>query len=404
MSIGPAHLYGVGGIPPERGVVTWGTRHTTVDYPPLALYELTIAGTVYRWFSPEFQDSTWLTVAMKLPVLCAEAILALLLWRVVRRRHGEPAGRFAVMAFWANPAMILAGSVLGYLDPLMALPAIGAVVAAVAGQPIVAGVLFAAACMTKAQAVFIAPVVALAVWNASPVRRLVNSAAAAIAAVLTSALLVWPYLAAGAWRNLVQGVGSLLRHDMLSADAANLWWIVTYVLRAVYAVGDLGVWGAWTMKVRILGITQIMKLGYPNARPIATSMVLAAAAWALWRARRATDLSIFLASAAFIVHAYFVLGAQVHENHLYLAVPLLAAAAAARPSLVPVLFATSAVFALNLYLFFGLGRGLPLPPRNVTIVDSTVLLAIANVALLAWHARRYSATIDAGSGRLTTDS
>lgn len=35
-----------------------------------------------------------------------------------------------------------------------------------------------------------------------------------------------------------------------------------------------------------------------------------------------------LAGAAFIVHAYFVLGVQVHENHLYLAVPLLAAGAA----------------------------------------------------------------------------
>ncbi|OFW10126.1 MAG: hypothetical protein A3H96_17835 [Acidobacteria bacterium RIFCSPLOWO2_02_FULL_67_36] len=390
VSIGPTHLYGVGGIPPERGVVTWGTRHTTVDYPPVALYELTLAGTVYRWFSPEFQDSRWLTVAMKLPAVLAEGLLALLLWRVVRRRHGERAGRFAASAFWANPAMILAGSILGYLDPLMALPAIGAIVAAVEGRPIVAGALLAIACLTKAQAVFITPVVALAVWNAPAGRRAVNATVAAIATALTSAVLVLPFVAIGAWRNLVQGVGSLLRHDMLSADAANLWWIVTYALRAIYAVGDLGTWGAWTMKVRILGITQIMKLGYPNARPIATSMVLAAAAWALWRARRATDLSVLLASAAFIVHAYFVLGVQVHENHLYLAVPLLAAAAAARPSLGPVLVATSAVFALNLYLFFGLGRGFPLPPRNFTIVDATVLLSVANVALLAWHARRYS--------------
>ena len=143
VSIGPTHLYGVGGIPPERGVVTWGTRHTTVDYPPVALYELTLAGTVYRWFSPEFQDSRWLTVAMKLPAVLAEGLLALLLWRVVRRRHGERAGRFAASAFWANPAMILAGSILGYLDPLMALPAIGAIVAAVEGRPIVAGGLLA---------------------------------------------------------------------------------------------------------------------------------------------------------------------------------------------------------------------------------------------------------------------
>ena len=86
-----------------------------------------------------------------------------------------------------------------------------------------------------------------------------------------------------------------------------------------------------------------------------------------------------------------MLAVQVHENHLYLAVPLLAAAAAARPRLRPVLYATSAMFALNLCLFFGFGRGFPLPPRNVTIVDATVLLAVANCAALVWHARRYSA-------------
>lgn len=90
------------------------------------------------------------------------------------------------------------------------------------------------------------------------------------------------------------------------------------------------------------------------------------------------------------MHAYFVLGVQVHENHLCLALPMLAAAAAARPALRPVFLGVSTVFALNLFLFFGIGRGFPLPPRNVTIIDATVLLSIANVGLLAWHARRFS--------------
>jgi peptidoglycan/LPS O-acetylase OafA/YrhL len=83
-------------------------------------------------------------------------------------------------------------------------------------------------------------------------------------------------------------------------------------------------------------------------------------------------------------------GVAVHENHLYLAVPLLAAAAAARPRLRPLLGGVSIVFALNLYLFFGFGRGLPLPPRNITIIDATVLVAFANCALFAWHARSFA--------------
>jgi hypothetical protein len=138
-------------------------------------------------------------------------------------------------------------------------------------------------------------------------------------------------------------------------------------------------------------MSTIVKLGYPNPRPFATIAVAAAAAWSLWRLGRSRDMSLMFAIAAFIVHAYFLLGVAVHENHLYLAVPLLAAAAASRPRLRPVLGGVSGVLALNLYLFFGLGRGLPLPPRNLTIIDSTVLLALANCALFVWHARVLSA-------------
>jgi hypothetical protein len=384
---GLSRLYGVGGQPPERGLVRWGERVTTVDYPPIALYELAAIGAVYRAFSPSFDNNRWLNVAIKLPVLLAEIALSWLLFCVVGHRYGGSAGMWATASYWANPAMILAGSVLGYLDALMALPALGAIAAATLDAPIVAGALLSIACLTKVQAILILPVVGLALWNGAPrwrAQRIVLALVSA-AVVLFTALL--PYLIAGALRNVVQGVGSLLRHDMLSADAANFWWVITYVMRASYAVSDLGIWAAWTMTLRILGMSTIVKLGYPNPRPVATLAIAAAAAWSLWRARQSRDMSLMFAVAAFIVHAYFLLGVAVHENHLYLAIPMLAAAAAFRPRLRPVLAGVSGVLALNLYLFFGLGRGLPLPPRNLTVIDSTVLLALANCALFVWHAR-----------------
>ena len=387
LSQGVTAVYGVGGSPPERGLVRWGDRVTTVDYPPIALYELMVAGAAYRLIAPSFENARSLNVAMKLLPLVAEFALALLLYRFIRRRYDDTAAAWAMVAFWTNPAMILAGSVLGYLDALMALPAVGAVAAASCGSPFAAGVLLAIASLTKAQGVFIAPVVALAAWNTGHKRGLAVMAAGAAAA---ATLAVAPFVLAGAWRNLVQGVGSLLRHDMLSADAANLWWIVTYVLRAMYAVHDLGAWGAWTMTVRILGISRVVALGYPNPRAFATAAVVAAALWAAWRVRRSREVSLMVAAAAFIVHAYFVLGVQVHENHLYLAVPLLGAAAAVYPRLRPVFYGVSVVFALNLWLFFGLGRGFPLPARNATLVDSTVLLALVNCALLILHAQRFA--------------
>lgn len=387
---GVSRLYGVGGRPTERGLVRWGERVTTVDYPPVALYQLAATGAVYRLFSPSFDNTRWLNVAIKLPGVLAEIALTWVLYAAIGRRFGRSAGVRAAVGYWANPAIILSGSVLGYLDASMALPAVAAIAAAAFNAPVLAGALLAIAVLTKLQAIFILPVVLLALWHSDRSRGVKRIAASLASASVVAAVVLLPYLRAGALPNVLQGVSSLLRHDMLSADAANLWWVITWVMRSSYAAGELGAWTAWTMTLRILGMSTLVKLGYPHPRPAATLSIAAAGAWALWRARRVTDVAGICATAAFIVHAYFLLGVAVHENHLYLAVPLLAAAAAARPRLRPVLLGVSIICTLNLFLFFGLGRGIPLPPRNFTVVDATVIVALANCALFVWHARVFS--------------
>jgi len=47
-------VYGVGGTPPERRLLEFRGRYTTVDYPPVALYEMAIVGTVYRALFPDY--------------------------------------------------------------------------------------------------------------------------------------------------------------------------------------------------------------------------------------------------------------------------------------------------------------------------------------------------------------
>ncbi len=227
------------------------------------------------------------------------------------------------------------------------------------------------------------------------VRRLAGDQAArtvaACTALLVSTSALLPFAVRGALPNVVQGVGSLFRQDMLSATAANAWWIVTWLLRASHAVSDLGAWAAWTMTVRILGIRRFMELGYPNPRPIGMALVAGAAIWAFCRARtaltRGASPVLLLAAGAFTLHAYFMLAVQVHENHLFLALPLLAAAAASDVRFRPVAAAISVGMALNLLLFYGIGRDFRPLPRSATIIDATVLLAMAQVAIFMWHGR-----------------
>jgi hypothetical protein len=163
-------------------------------------------------------------------------------------------------------------------------------------------------------------------------------------------------------------------------------------------VGDLGWYDAFVLPVRRpLMITRVVELGYPNPRLFASLLVLAASGWALWRYRRESGLAATAVLGAWTVMAYFVLGIAVHENHGYLAVPLLVIAAALAPEWRPLAAALSVTLALNLNLFYGLGDrvGFALP-RELTGLDATLWLAAIHVALLAVFARRLSAA-SAGS-------
>jgi hypothetical protein len=326
-------VYGVGGDPRTRGILEWQGLKTTVDYPPVALYELGVAGRAYRWFDPAFGEGTALTIATKLPGLACGIGLTALLWWAVRRHSGSTAAaRWVVLAYWANPATILNAEVLGYLDPLMMLPAIAMLVLLHEGWTALAGAACTIALLTKPQAILLAPILTLAAWRLYAVR---GAALAACGGAAAAAVVVLPFALVGALPKMWLAFGSFYaRRDILSGNAANLWWIVTYVLRAWYQIPRMGVLGAFLAPVRrILAISTMQEIGLPNPRPFGTLLVLGASAWGLWRLRDARDLARHALGAAFVVHAFFVLGVGIREHHMILALPLLAEAAALRPGL-----------------------------------------------------------------------
>ena len=406
---GVGEMYVVGGTPPERRELEYAGATATVDYPPLALYELGAAGKAYWiWSHRRFPNTVPLNAFVKLPGLAAEIGLVWLLFAFVRARLGDTAARVTAIAYWLNPAALFDASILGYLDAQYILPGAAAIVAATAGWPALAGALIAASILTKAQGLFIAPAVALAIWtSAAPEKRMMRLVSATLGGIAVTVAAIAPTIIAGGWPNMAQALGRLAHHDMLSANAANLWWVIGYLLRVWYSMHDMGVWAALTAPAKILGIQRVIDLGYPNPRTIGIVLTVAAIAWATWTAyestiqskiestiqsairnpRSAIDLWLVAGLAAFCVHAYATLSAQVHENHLFAAVPLLVLASAGRRGFRPIAIGASAIVALNLNLFYGFGDGIGWAlPRGVTIVDATVFLALLNCSLLLWHA------------------
>jgi hypothetical protein len=379
---GPWNLYG-----PRGHTVSFAGIEAPVVYPPLALDELALLGRIHlAAHGQRFENDVALTRTIKGAIVLLDVVLSALLFLAVKRSGGSARAWWAAVAYWINPAALMI-STLGYIDVFLAIPAVAAVVAASAGRPWLAGGCFAAAVATKPQGLFIAPVVVLALWNArQPPQRSILLRDAFCASALTATVIAAPVVAAGKTYQMLRSVAVLAGHDMLSALAFNLWWIVSYVFMAVAARGD-GVRAALAAPAEIVTHTYAMARGLPNPRAIAIVLLATAVVWGLKTARRARDLGLHAALAAFIVVAYFTLSVQVHENHFFLAVPLLAIAAALRPAFTYVSAALSASFALNLYLPFGVdGNGPPHFVTSMTFIDPGVLVAAITCLLFGWLA------------------
>jgi hypothetical protein len=386
---GVADMYGTAGPADEWHPLDYAGVVGYVVYPPLVLYELGATGQLYwLWSHHHFPNTVALNAFVKLPAFFAEIGLALLLFLLTRERLGTVVARLSASAYWLNPAALVNASVLGYLDAQFALPAVAAVAAGALGWPTMAGGLVAASILTKPQGLFVAPAVALALWTAGPSnRRLQRLAWATLGGSILTAIVLGPITIAGGLPHLLFAMGRGAHHDMVSANACNLWWIVGYVLRVRYSAPDLGLWAAITAPAKILGIPRIIEIGYPDPLIIGVVLTIAAIAWALWIARKRDDVWLLAGVGAFTIHAYATLSAQVHENHLFGAVPLLVLASAGRSAFRPILVSVSAIVALNLNLFYGFGEGVGYGfPRSLTVIDATVLLSVINCAALCWHA------------------
>jgi hypothetical protein len=380
-------MYGVGGDPPARGIVTWGELWTTVDYPPLFLYEYALVGRVYGALFPRYPDGLPLLIAVKLPVLLASAGLAWLLhWAVRRVAQQETPARWAALAYWLNPATIFGGEMLGYVDPVFMLPAIAALVLAHSGRAGWSGMLAGLAIATKPQAILIGPALAVTLWSNGGLLAMTR-AGIVFGGVLFSAGL--PFYLRGALPNMWLAFGTFFgRRDSTSNYAANIGWIINWALRGQESLPTLGFPQAFLQLVpRAMSISTVRGLGYPNPRPIGSGLALVATAWASWRVWTRRDLSLAAALAAFTVHAFFIFSMAVHESHQLFEVPLLVLAAALRPRFRPLCLAVSAIITLNINFLYGIGIGLGWAvPRMLTGLDISVVLSFANVGAFIWLA------------------
>ena len=325
---------------------------------------------------------------IKLPGLMCAAALTVLLYRVTASRTGSVNhARWAGLAVWLNPALILNGDALGSGAPLVMLPAVMALLVAHAGAPLAAGIFGGIAAGLSPDGALVLPAIAVAVHSLGPRLGLTRAAAGT---VLGAGIALSPLALGGRLGHVVTAMREFyLRGDLLSVYAANLWWILSWAHDVRHLVPQAKPLVALRVMTEPVAIPKSLTIAGRKI-PLPHPPLLAAAVAAMWCLRACWNtlgtirLSLHAALAALTVHIAYVVLMGMRPSQV-LEVPLLALAGALEPALRPVFYVVTVIVALNINLFDGIGDGMRWGiPRGITFIDASVIVAAVNVIALFW--------------------
>jgi hypothetical protein len=376
-------------MPIPKRVFQWGSADYFVDYAPGSVLVSWAAGKLYALVAPGLPNRPLFNAAINVVPLLASLASAMFL-----RRSGEAGlGARRALAFWLNPAVLLAAPVLGYQDPIYAALGLAAVIALMQGRYVQATPLVVASALVKPQGVLLVPVLAAVLLREARPRAWLLSALAGLAA---AAILLLPWWSTGYLLSALDGARRPLAQGTLAPLGLNVWWIAGYGMQ----------WsrGAPFPLAEIVSIDAFRAWAGLDPRLVARLVLGAATAAALWLLLRAPkeDRRMIPLVVILQVHAYALLATSVHENHTFLAVALAPLLLGVWPYATRLVVAVSAFLFASLYLAAGLGRRISTQAglqalRMASGVDLTVLVAVAHVALVAvlfvWVARTSSGRV-----------
>jgi hypothetical protein len=349
------------------------------NYPPLSLYYFAAA----TWICSILQGGhlhagKLLNACFNFPSVVASFATALVALRFVQK---ELPGREVLVtaAFWLSPVMFYFSPVLGYVDSVFALFGLLCLVFLYRRRYTASLFFLAISIFLKPQGVLILPVVAAVIVYEVCWRTRVALAARFI---LFCLLPYAPFIPTARALAAMNGTFSVIHVWMLSWQKTNFWWLIGWIAPFLRT-------GQWRLLTRSVEMTPAMDFKFAahvDPRPIALALTAAfliiLLRFLIRQLRAGNRLAIFWA-AALCVFGYTMLTLYPHENHLYpffvYALPLLALS---EKEFLKVYAWLSLIFALNLYLFDGFGRGTEAwanSLRNGLRFDLSVALALANL-------------------------
>ncbi len=344
-----------------------------VNYPPLSLYLFGSAIAVDDQLPADwhYRDHS-LTSLLKLPAILADVLTAgLIALAIPRRRPGLRLAACAAYLF--NPAIWYVSAQWGQIDSVYALFLVAAIVAVDRRDILPAWLAYALAVGSKLQSLALGPLLLVATLA----RRGWKSAVAGMAAAgALLAALALPWLLAGRALDVLSGITRLPNNTpYVDRSAYNLWYLV--------------------LGGKILGVSsQLQPAGLPvTYQQIGLVLFAAFVLLVVALVWRHPDAPLAI-PAALLSLGFFALPTEVHERHMFAAIPFLILAAVARPRLWIAYFSLSLTYLYNLVTAVPYYPSIPsllsleaTAPEIVLLKALAFMAAIINLFILGWLLR-----------------
>jgi hypothetical protein len=266
-------------------------------------------------------------------------------------KFGMAFGPRTYLYFLISPVVFLLSPILGYQDSLMVLFLLVGIYSLNQYRYLFAGIFFGLSLMTKQLSLMPIAGIALVLllqkkWV--PITRILLST------VLVFVVVLSPFILSGNLFAYVESQALASVHTMLAAQTANFPYLITIVHRIIQD----GFWQGMSTGGNGLRIfdDQLRQATYFGFALIAISLFYS---WVLYFKRKyGMSLFNYWHVATMMIFTYYLFCAGVHENHIYMALPiLLCLPATAASKRVYVIF--SAALFLHLIISWGIGASFP---------------------------------------------
>lgn len=310
----------------DFGIVE-GMKVTNNNYPTPFAYTLGLMVGIYKLFADphvftQFWSNTnllFLTISKLFPIAADFGVAAvILLIGKNPKRYGFPELSFSLYglplyslmaaAYLLNPVSLMDGAWWGQVDSLGLVIFLAALVLALKRMPLLAGMVFTLAMMTKLQNMIYAPVFFLFLWQSMGFTGLIR---AILGAAVGFIGLNIEFIAA---KNSDRILASLTENydyfPWMSLMAYNLWWIVSNA-KGLVTSDKLTVLGM--INAKTVGLLMFSSFyGFAALRQYieGRSMYIA-------KIREATLIKLFLENLIVINAAFFFFQTQSHDRYAY---------------------------------------------------------------------------------------